>query len=111
MGTELRRISPYLLDVRKIVGAGTTAYLALGHTQRVGKVGSDAVLSVTAQCGSVVYDVALSAGLRMDFSHLTLAAAMNHAILPVYRRPRIAILATGSNAARATVFFLPKTLA
>ncbi|MDZ7874439.1 MAG: gephyrin-like molybdotransferase Glp [Rhizobium sp.] len=40
-------------------------------------------------------DVALSAGMRMDFSHLTLAAAMNHATLPVYRRPRIAILATG----------------
>ena len=40
-------------------------------------------------------DVALSAGLRMDFSHLTLAAAMNHPTLPVYRRTRIAILATG----------------
>ena len=40
-------------------------------------------------------DVALSAGLRMDFSHLTLAAAMNHPTLPVYRRPRIAVLATG----------------
>ncbi len=40
-------------------------------------------------------DVALTAGLCMDFGHLTLAAAMNHATLPVYRRPRIAILATG----------------
>lgn len=40
-------------------------------------------------------ETALSAGLRMDFSHLTLAAAMNHATLPVYRRPKIAILATG----------------
>lgn len=40
-------------------------------------------------------DVALSAGLRLDFTHLTLAAAMNHATVPVYRRPRIAILATG----------------
>lgn len=40
-------------------------------------------------------DVALSAGLRLDFSHLTLAAAMNHAALPVFRRPRVAILATG----------------
>ncbi len=40
-------------------------------------------------------DVALSQGLRLDFSHLTLAAAMNHATLPVVRRPRVAILATG----------------
>lgn len=40
-------------------------------------------------------DVALSQGLRLDFSHLTLAAAMNHAALPVFRRPRVAILATG----------------
>lgn len=40
-------------------------------------------------------DVALSAGLSLDFTHLTLAAAMNHATVPVYRRPRIAILATG----------------
>ena len=40
-------------------------------------------------------DVALSADLRLDFSHLTLAAAMNHAALPVFRRPRVAILATG----------------
>lgn len=40
-------------------------------------------------------DVALSADLRLDFSHLTLAAAMNYAVLPVFRRPRVAILATG----------------
>jgi len=40
-------------------------------------------------------DVALSAGLSLDFTHLTLAAAMNHGTAPVYRRPRIAILATG----------------
>lgn len=40
-------------------------------------------------------DVALSAGMRLDFSHLTLAAAMNHPVLPVFRRPRVAILATG----------------
>lgn len=40
-------------------------------------------------------DVALPAGISLDFSHLTLAAAMNHAELPVFRRPRVAILATG----------------
>ncbi|MDH4439383.1 MAG: molybdopterin molybdotransferase MoeA [Rhizobium sp.] len=40
-------------------------------------------------------DVALTAGTRLDFRQLTLAAAMNHPSLPVYRRPRVAILATG----------------
>lgn len=40
-------------------------------------------------------DTALSGGTRLDFTHLTLAAAMNHAVLPVFRRPRVAILATG----------------
>lgn len=40
-------------------------------------------------------DLTLNAGVTLDFSHLTLAAAMNHQTLPVYRRPRIAILATG----------------
>ncbi len=40
-------------------------------------------------------DLTLKAGVTLDFSHLTLAAAMNHQTLPVYRRPRIAILATG----------------
>lgn len=40
-------------------------------------------------------DTGLAAGTRLDFSQLTLAAAMNHATLPVFRRPRIAILATG----------------
>ncbi|PYB71187.1 gephyrin-like molybdotransferase Glp [Rhizobium wuzhouense] len=40
-------------------------------------------------------DTALAAGIRLDFSHLTLAAAMNHARVPVLRRPRVGILATG----------------
>jgi molybdopterin molybdotransferase len=37
----------------------------------------------------------LAAGTVMDFSHMTVAAAMNHPALPVYRRPKVAILATG----------------
>lgn len=40
-------------------------------------------------------EVTLTAGTRLDFSHLTLAAAMNYARLTVFRRPRVAILATG----------------
>jgi molybdopterin molybdotransferase len=37
----------------------------------------------------------LSAGTRLGPSEVALAAAMNHARLPVYRKPRVAILATG----------------
>lgn len=40
-------------------------------------------------------DVLLKAGRRMGPAELALAAAMNHATLPVVRRPRVAILATG----------------
>ncbi|MDO3442038.1 gephyrin-like molybdotransferase Glp [Agrobacterium sp. V1] len=40
-------------------------------------------------------ETVLQAGRELGFTDLTLAAAMNHATLPVYRRPRIAILATG----------------
>lgn len=37
----------------------------------------------------------LVAGDRLDAGRLMLAAAMNHAVLPVRRRPRVAVLATG----------------
>lgn len=37
----------------------------------------------------------LKAGTELTFTDITLAAAMNHAQLPVYRKPLIAILATG----------------
>ncbi|OCP00999.1 MULTISPECIES: gephyrin-like molybdotransferase Glp [unclassified Ensifer] len=40
-------------------------------------------------------EAALSAGDVLDAGRLTLAAGMNHANLPVFRRPRVAILATG----------------
>jgi molybdopterin molybdotransferase len=40
-------------------------------------------------------EVVLPAGTVMDFSRLTVAAGMNHASLEVYRRPLVAILATG----------------
>jgi molybdopterin molybdotransferase len=38
---------------------------------------------------------ALFAGTRLGFAELALAAAMNHASLPVARRPRVALLASG----------------
>ena len=40
-------------------------------------------------------DVLLARGTRLGPCELALAAAMNHATLPVTRRPRIALLATG----------------
>ncbi len=40
-------------------------------------------------------ETVLPAGTVVDFSHLTVAAAMNHPELSVYRRPRVAVLATG----------------
>jgi len=39
--------------------------------------------------------VLLSKGRRLNDRDLALAAAMNHAALPVYRKPRLAVLATG----------------
>lgn len=44
-------------------------------------------------------DGLLSAGERLDAGTLALAAAMGHAVLPVRRRPRVAILATGDELA------------
>lgn len=40
-------------------------------------------------------DVLLKAGATVSYRVLALAAAMNHATLPVRRRPRVAVLATG----------------
>ena len=40
-------------------------------------------------------EIVLKAGHELGFTDLTVAAAMNHATLPVYRRPLVAILATG----------------
>jgi molybdopterin molybdotransferase len=40
-------------------------------------------------------DVLLEAGRRLDAGDIALAAAMNHASLPVRRKPRVAIIATG----------------
>jgi molybdopterin molybdotransferase len=40
-------------------------------------------------------DLALAAGERLSARNLGLAAALNHAWLPVRRRPRVAVLATG----------------
>ncbi|MGE6743187.1 gephyrin-like molybdotransferase Glp [Allorhizobium pseudoryzae] len=40
-------------------------------------------------------EVVLSAGTVLDAAHVTVAAAMNHPELVVFRRPRVALIATG----------------
>ena len=40
-------------------------------------------------------DVLLRKGQILDPGHIALAASMNHAAIPVYRRPRVALLSTG----------------
>jgi len=49
----------------------------------------------TAGQDFIAGEAALSAGDVLDAGRLTLAAGMNHASLPVFKRPRIVILATG----------------
>jgi molybdopterin molybdotransferase len=46
-------------------------------------------------------DVLLQEGLPLDARHIALAAAMGHGTLPVRRKPRVAILATGDELVRA----------
>ncbi|MBM6581454.1 molybdopterin molybdotransferase MoeA [Microvirga sp. BT689] len=46
-------------------------------------------------------DILLQAGLRLDSRHIALAAAMGYGTLPVHRRPKVAILATGDELVRA----------
>jgi molybdopterin molybdotransferase len=45
-------------------------------------------------------DVGLTAGTRLGWRNLGLVAAMNHAEVPVHRRPRVAFLATGDELVR-----------
>lgn len=40
-------------------------------------------------------EILLKRGRTLDFAALTLAASMNYATLPVFQRPRVAVLATG----------------
>ncbi|GAA0770855.1 molybdopterin molybdenumtransferase MoeA [Roseibium denhamense] len=45
-------------------------------------------------------EVLLEPPLRLGYRELALAAAMNHAVVPVYRKPKVAILATGDELVR-----------
>jgi len=45
-------------------------------------------------------DVLLAPPLKLSYTQLALAAAMNHAVLPVIKKPKVAILATGDELVR-----------
>lgn len=45
-------------------------------------------------------EIGLEAGTRLGYTNLGLIAAMNHAEVPVHRRPRIGVLATGDELVR-----------
>ncbi|MGV8937001.1 MAG: gephyrin-like molybdotransferase Glp [Allorhizobium sp.] len=45
-------------------------------------------------------ETVLFSGMRLDFARLTLIAAMNHPYVEVYRRPLVAVLATGDELVR-----------
>lgn len=65
-----------------------------GNTVRIERAGAEDFIR-PAGCDFREGDVPLRAGTRLAPRHLLLAAQMNHAALPVRRRPRVAILASG----------------
>lgn len=72
-------------DTERLPDGGIRTKFVPGKGRHIRLSGQDFALGETA----------LSAGDLLDAGRLTLAAGMNHASLPVFKRPRIAILATG----------------
>jgi molybdopterin molybdotransferase len=84
-----------------VVPPGADAVIVQEQTERRGDI---VVIAGSAQPGKHIRrealdfargDVLLRAGRRLSARDIALAAAMNHAEIPVRRRPRVAILATG----------------
>jgi molybdopterin molybdotransferase len=89
-----------------VVPPGADAVIVQEETERRGNV---VVISGTAQPGKHIRgealdfargEVRLRQGRRLSARDIALAAAMNHAELPVRRRPKVAILATGDELVR-----------
>ncbi|SEQ81791.1 molybdopterin molybdochelatase [Faunimonas pinastri] len=83
------------------VPAGADTVLIQENTERRGDI---VVVQEAAQAGRHIRaegldfaagDILLKAGRRLDPRAIALAAAMNHAALPVRRRPVVALLSTG----------------
>ena len=80
-----------LVQERATAGTGqVTALDAVAKGRNIRPAGLDFVSG----------DVLLNAGRRMGAPELALAAAMNHALLPLARQPRVAIIATGDELVR-----------
>jgi molybdopterin molybdotransferase len=84
-----------------VMPAGSDTVVIQELTQREGD--SVVIQKATAKGRNVRYkgidfrqgDILLCKGRRLNDRDLMLAAAMNHAVLPVHRRPKVGVLATG----------------
>ncbi|MEO8368696.1 MAG: gephyrin-like molybdotransferase Glp [Candidatus Solibacter sp.] len=83
------------------IPAGADAVEMIEHTRREG---SRVVIDRRAEpnqfinpkgCEAIAGDILLSAGKRLDYSDIALLAAIGRPTIQVYRRPHVAIIATG----------------
>jgi molybdopterin molybdotransferase len=83
------------------IPAGADAVVMIEHTRRVdGRVSIDRSAEprqfINPQgCEAAAQQVVLPAGTRLDYSGVALLAAFGHHRVPAYRRPSVAIIATG----------------
>src|ERR1039458_631282 len=81
--------------------AGADAVVMVEHTRRVnGRVQIDGAAGaqqfINPQgCDAAAYQTVLHAGRRMDYADVAMLAAFGRARAPVFRRPTVAIVATG----------------
>uniref|UniRef100_Q028Z3 Molybdopterin molybdenumtransferase n=1 Tax=Solibacter usitatus (strain Ellin6076) TaxID=234267 RepID=Q028Z3_SOLUE len=83
------------------IPAGADAVVMVEHTRRDG---TQVVIDRTAEplqfinpkgCEAAAHDVVLHAGTRLDYTGIAILAAFGRSKVNVYRRPRVAIIATG----------------
>jgi molybdopterin molybdotransferase len=83
------------------IPAGADAVVMVEHTQRVdGRVRIDGAAGpqqfINPQgCEAAAHQTVLHAGRRMDYADVAMLAAFGRARVPVFRRPTVAIVATG----------------
>jgi molybdopterin molybdotransferase len=83
------------------IPAGADAVVMVEHTRRIdGRVSIDrpaepAQFINPQGCEAAAHEVVLRAGTRLDYSRVGLLASFGHRHVPVYRRPSVAIIATG----------------
>ena len=83
------------------IPAGADAVVMIEHTQRVdGRVSIDRAAEprqfINAQgCEAAANEIVLRAGARLDYSGVAMLAAVGRGCVTVYRKPTVAIVATG----------------